>query len=261
MRSRAEAWGPRPRACRRACGRKHILRWTPRGPAEGRRAVTADLRAAAAGTTPEDRSHLELKHLYLEELHRNLASEKARARSRGIRWIIDYTETHPVAVHSTGGSSTTPRPTRSPSIRPDRHRAWVWSDLHLRHANIIKHCNRPGRVPPVALRRTARELLPAGVDPDADVVDGFPHASARVRKDPVYWRFRRHRFRRHPHASRAVAPPGCHLGCQSRPVPAGVAVSRCELGLRPTVARVWLLLWPSAETVACRVSSSCRRLR
>ena len=102
MRSRAEARGPRPRACRRACGRKHILRWTPRGPAEGRRAVTADLRAAAAGTTPEDRSHLELKHRYLEELHRNLASEKARARPRGIRWIIDYTETHPVAVHSTG---------------------------------------------------------------------------------------------------------------------------------------------------------------
>ena len=27
--------------------------------------------------------------------------------------------------------------------RPDGHRTWVWSDLHLRHANIIKHCKRP----------------------------------------------------------------------------------------------------------------------
>ncbi len=37
--------------------------------------------------------------IYLNELHRNLASEKPRARPRGIRWIIDYTAAHPVAAH------------------------------------------------------------------------------------------------------------------------------------------------------------------
>ena len=116
--------------------------------------MTADVHAAAAGTTPEERSHLELKHLYLDELHRNLASEKPRARPRGIRWIIDYTETHPVAVH-----------------RPDGHRAWVWSDLHLRHANIIKHCNRPF----ADAREMDRALMTAwtsAVGPDDTVLNG-----------------------------------------------------------------------------------------
>ena len=88
--------------------------------------MTGGHRAAAADAAPEDRSCLDLKHLYLEELRRILASEKPRAWPRGIQWIIDYTETHPVGVH-----------------RPDGHRTWVWSDLHLRHANIIKHCKRP----------------------------------------------------------------------------------------------------------------------
>ena len=88
--------------------------------------MTTGVHAAATGGMPEDRSRLELEHLYLGELRRVLASEKPRARPRGIQWIIDYTEAHPVVVH-----------------RPDRHRTWVWSDLHLRHANIIKHCKGP----------------------------------------------------------------------------------------------------------------------
>ena len=88
--------------------------------------MTGPLRAAVPGSAPEDRCCLDLKHLYLEELRRILASEKPRAWPRGIQWIIDYTETHPVGVH-----------------RPDGHRTWVWSDLHLRHANLIKHCKRP----------------------------------------------------------------------------------------------------------------------
>ena len=86
--------------------------------------MTGGHQAAATDAAPEDRSCLYLKHLYLEELHRIVATKKPGGRA--IRWIIDYTETHPVAVH-----------------RPDRHRTWVWSDLHLRHANIIKHCKRP----------------------------------------------------------------------------------------------------------------------
>ena len=86
--------------------------------------MTAGHHAAATDAAREDRSCLDLKHLYLEELHRIVAAKKPGGR--GIRWIIDYTETRPVAVH-----------------RPHGHRTWVWSDLHLRHANIIKYCKRP----------------------------------------------------------------------------------------------------------------------
>ena len=102
-----------------------------------------------------DRSCLNLKHLYLEELRRFLASEKPRAWPRGIQWIIDYTEAHPVGVH-----------------RPDGHRTWLWSDLHLRHANIIKHCKRPSSMPnglpskPVA--------APPARSPSAEHASQFP---------------------------------------------------------------------------------------
>ena len=81
--------------------------------------------------TSVDRSCIELKHLYLEALQRILATGKPRGNRRGIRRIIDYTETHPVEVHRPGG-----------------HRTWVWSDLHLRHGNIIKYCDRPFRDAP-----------------------------------------------------------------------------------------------------------------
>ena len=81
--------------------------------------------------TPVDRNCIELKHLYLEALQRILATGKPRGNRRGIRLIIDYTETHPVEVHRPGG-----------------HRTWVWSDLHLRHGNIIKYCDRPFRDAP-----------------------------------------------------------------------------------------------------------------
>ena len=76
--------------------------------------------------TPDDRTCIELKQLYLEALHRILATKKLKENMRGIRRILDYTRTHPIGVH-----------------RPDEHRTWVWSDLHLRHGNIIKYCNRP----------------------------------------------------------------------------------------------------------------------
>ena len=115
--------------------------------------MTADLGTQGTGAT-EDRSHLELKHLYLDELQRLLASEKPRARSRGIQWIIEHAEAHSVAVHRPGG-----------------HRTWVWSDLHLRHANIIKHCGRPF----TDAREMDRALLTAwasAVGPDDTVLNG-----------------------------------------------------------------------------------------
>ena len=80
--------------------------------------------ANPTSTAREDRTILVLKELYLEELHR--FSKSGEPGARGVKRIIEYTESHPVAVH-----------------RPDDRRTWVWSDLHLRHANIIKYCNRP----------------------------------------------------------------------------------------------------------------------
>ncbi len=116
--------------------------------------MTDDLRLPVTVPAPEDQTHLELKHLYLEELQSVLASEKPRARPRGIQWIIKHTDSHPVAVH-----------------RPDAHRTWVWSDLHLRHANIIKHCGRPF----ADAREMDRTLLTAWTSiggPDDTVLDG-----------------------------------------------------------------------------------------
>ncbi len=76
--------------------------------------------------SPDDRTCNEVKALYLEGLHRIIAPKKPKQNVRGIRRIIDHTQTHPIGVH-----------------RPDGHRTWVWSDLHLRHRNIIKYCKRP----------------------------------------------------------------------------------------------------------------------
>ena len=76
--------------------------------------------------SPDDRTCNEVKALYLEGLHRIIAPKKPKQNVRGIRRIIDHTRTHPIGVH-----------------RPDGHRTWVWSDLHLRHRNIIKYCKRP----------------------------------------------------------------------------------------------------------------------
>ena len=73
----------------------------PRGGVQRRTASGAQRRA---GRT-EDRSSLEMKHLYREDLRRLLVSEKPRAWPRGIRWIIEHAETHPVGVY-----------------RPDEHR-------------------------------------------------------------------------------------------------------------------------------------------
>ena len=68
-------------------------------------------RAAATDAAPEDQCCLDLKHLYLDELRRILASEKPRAWPRGIQWIIDYTETHPVGVHRRVRNALEPRST------------------------------------------------------------------------------------------------------------------------------------------------------
>ena len=116
--------------------------------------MMSPLRAAMLGSEPEDRSGLDLKHLYLEELRRILATKKPRENPRGIRRIIDYTEAHPVAVH-----------------RRDGHRTWVWSDLHLRHANIIKYCKRPF-ANARDMDRTMMTAWKSVVGPDDTVLNG-----------------------------------------------------------------------------------------
>ena len=51
--------------------------------------------------TPDDRTCIELKQLYLEALHQILATKKPKENMRGIRRILDYRRTHPI-----GGSPT-----------------------------------------------------------------------------------------------------------------------------------------------------------
>ena len=67
------------------------------------------------------------KALYCAELEHVIARRKTKNSSASIRRILDFTSRHDPHVH-------TPEPGR---------RTWVWSDLHLRHANIIKYCKRP----------------------------------------------------------------------------------------------------------------------
>ena len=67
--------------------------------AAGRRPVTNGLRGVAAGGATEDRSSLEMKHLYREDLRRLLVLEKPRAWPRGIRWIIEHAEIRPVGEY------------------------------------------------------------------------------------------------------------------------------------------------------------------
>ena len=55
--------------------------------------------------------------------------------------------------------------------RPGGHRTWVWSDLHRRHANIIKRCNRRF----ADARELDRALTTAGTSvarPDDTVLNG-----------------------------------------------------------------------------------------
>ena len=90
-------------------------------PPQGGVPVTGGHRAAATDAAPEDRSCLDLRHLYLEELRRILASEKPRAWPRGIQWIIDYTETHPVGVHRGAAGGAKCRNARRLSESAARH--------------------------------------------------------------------------------------------------------------------------------------------
>ena len=76
--------------------------------------------------------------------------------------------------------------------RPGEHRTWVWSDLHLRHANIIKHCGTPF----TDTREMDRVLLTAWaatVGPDETVLNGGDVALAGSLGE----RGRAQRFQRH----------------------------------------------------------------
>ena len=65
--------------------------------------------------------------LYCAELERVIAARATKNAPASIRRILNFTRNHPPYVHTPG---------------PGRQ-SWVWSDLHLRHANIIRYCSRP----------------------------------------------------------------------------------------------------------------------
>ena len=97
---------------------------------------------------------MELKDRYIDELRKVLQTPRGRKRRRSIQRIIDYTEAHPVLTH-----------------RPSGHRTWVWSDLHLRHANIIKYCERPFQNAP-EMDRALMTSWRTVVGPDDTVLNG-----------------------------------------------------------------------------------------
>ena len=55
--------------------------------------------------------------------------------------------------------------------RPETDRTWFWSDLHLRHANIIKHCNRPF-ADAREMDRAFMTVWTSAVGPDDAVLNG-----------------------------------------------------------------------------------------
>ena len=124
---------------------------------------------------------MDLKDRYIDGLRKVLQTPRGRKKPRSIQRIIDYTEAQPVLTH-----------------RPSGHRTWVWSDLHLRHANIIKYCERLFRTAP----EMDRALMTAWryvVGPDDTVLNGatsrWPgasenaaeHGSGRPRAPSCSW--------------------------------------------------------------------------
>ena len=88
------------------------------------------VRKVQRGTTEDDAmSEPTLQRLYGDELTR-LLSRAVGARHvnrRTTRWMREETWRSPGATYRPSGPG----------------RTWLWSDLHLHHRNIMRHCDRP----------------------------------------------------------------------------------------------------------------------
>ena len=81
--------------------------------------------------TPNDADVQIIADLYHTELRTLLKSNRKNRKSRQpdpVKLMLEYSVSERVHVHEPG---------------PGPGRTWIWSDLHLRHANIIKYCSRP----------------------------------------------------------------------------------------------------------------------
>lgn len=81
--------------------------------------------------TPNDADVQIIADLYHTELRTLLKSNRKNRKSRQpdpVKLMLEYSVSERVHVHEPG---------------PGPSRTWIWSDLHLRHANIIKDCSRP----------------------------------------------------------------------------------------------------------------------
>ena len=81
--------------------------------------------------TPNDADVQIIADLYHTELRTLLKSNRKNRKSRQpdpVKLMLEYSVSERVHVHEPG---------------PGPGRTWIWSDLHLRHANIINYCSRP----------------------------------------------------------------------------------------------------------------------
>ena len=77
-------------------------------------------------TTTETAGIADLTNLHHAALEAAISERSGKSGSRTIRKLLKYAAKHPTLT-----------------IEPDDRAVWIWSDLHLRHANIIKYCDRP----------------------------------------------------------------------------------------------------------------------
>ena len=68
----------------------------------------------------------EAHRLHRRELQRLLTSDEKHTNRKTTRWLLRETERTQAAVYEETDATT-----------------WIWSDLHLHHANIIRYCERP----------------------------------------------------------------------------------------------------------------------
>ena len=67
-----------------------------------------------------------LEKLHIESIESTIQHRTRAKRKSALSVLLEYAKVQPCRV-----------------IIPDGTPIWIWSDLHLRHANIIRHCSRP----------------------------------------------------------------------------------------------------------------------
>ena len=76
--------------------------------------------------SPNPDPYTRLEELHIESIESTIEHRTRAKRKTALSVLLEYAKVQPCRV-----------------IVPDGTPIWIWSDLHLRHANIIRHCSRP----------------------------------------------------------------------------------------------------------------------